>query len=199
MKLLLIRHGQSEADVLNVHEGRADYPLTELGRTQGKAMAAKVESFFKPEIIWSSTLKRAAETTDILTNKVGCNDVRYVDELMEQHNGILAGMPLAEAEKIPLPQYLHEAVEGGETFIEFRMRMEHIFSRIIHTTHADRIIIVAHGGVLSMLLNIFMGNPVDQNVWFITGDTGMHLLEKDGEERLVHFLNDTGHLSEIMS
>ncbi len=49
------------------------------------------------------------------------------------------------------------------------------------------------------LLNIFMGNPVDQNVWFITGDTGMHLLEKDGEERLVHFLNDTGHLAEIKS
>ncbi len=157
MKLLLIRHGQSEADVLNVHEGRADYSLTELGRTQGKAMAAKVEGLIKPDIIWSSTLKRAAETTDILTKKVECEDVRLVDELMEQHNGILAGMPLEEAEKIQFPQFLHEAVEGGETFIEFRMRLEHIFSRIIHTTHADRIIIIAHGGVLSMLTEYLYG------------------------------------------
>ncbi|VXC28191.1 Phosphoglycerate mutase (fragment) [Bacillus sp. 349Y] len=114
MKLLLIRHGQSEADVLNVHEGRADYPLTELGRTQGKAMAAKVESFFEPDIIWSSTLKRAAETTDILTKKVECEDVRFVDELTEQHNGILAGMPLEEAEKIQFPQFLHELWREGK-------------------------------------------------------------------------------------
>ncbi|VXC28190.1 Phosphoglycerate mutase (fragment) [Bacillus sp. 349Y] len=77
--------------------------------------------------------------------------------------------------------------------------MEHIFSRIIHTTNVDRIIIVAHGGVLSMLLNIFTRNAMDQNVLFITGDTGMHLLEMDGEERVVHFLNDTGHLAEIKS
>ena len=31
MKLLIIRHGQSEADLLDVHEGRADFPLTALG------------------------------------------------------------------------------------------------------------------------------------------------------------------------
>lgn len=28
MNILVIRHGQSEADILQVHEGRVDYPLT---------------------------------------------------------------------------------------------------------------------------------------------------------------------------
>ena len=42
MKLLLIRHGESEADLLDVHEGRADFPLTERGRRQARAMAAAV-------------------------------------------------------------------------------------------------------------------------------------------------------------
>ena len=31
MILLLIRHGESEADILNVHEGRADFELTPRG------------------------------------------------------------------------------------------------------------------------------------------------------------------------
>ena len=31
MLLLLIRHGESEADLLDVHEGRADFELTERG------------------------------------------------------------------------------------------------------------------------------------------------------------------------
>ncbi len=39
MKLLIIRHGESEADLLDVHEGRADYPLTERGHRQAQAMA----------------------------------------------------------------------------------------------------------------------------------------------------------------
>ena len=39
MNLLVIRHGQSEADILKVIEGRADFPLTELGHKQAEAMA----------------------------------------------------------------------------------------------------------------------------------------------------------------
>lgn len=39
MELLVIRHGQSEADILKCHEGRADFPLTDLGVRQGKLMA----------------------------------------------------------------------------------------------------------------------------------------------------------------
>ncbi|WP_241973191.1 histidine phosphatase family protein, partial [Bacillus cereus] len=34
MQILLIRHGESEADILNVHEGRADFELTKKGRQQ---------------------------------------------------------------------------------------------------------------------------------------------------------------------
>ena len=39
MRIVVIRHGESEADILNVHEGRADYNLTEKGHTQARAMA----------------------------------------------------------------------------------------------------------------------------------------------------------------
>jgi 2,3-bisphosphoglycerate-dependent phosphoglycerate mutase len=42
MEILLIRHGESEADILNVHEGRADFPSTELGQKQAMAMANRV-------------------------------------------------------------------------------------------------------------------------------------------------------------
>ena len=31
MRILVVRHGESEADILNVHEGRADFDLTEKG------------------------------------------------------------------------------------------------------------------------------------------------------------------------
>ena len=42
MILLVIRHGESEADLLDVHEGRADFELTERGHEQAIAMAKYV-------------------------------------------------------------------------------------------------------------------------------------------------------------
>ena len=39
MELLIIRHGQSEADILNVIEGRANFNLTDLGYQQAELMA----------------------------------------------------------------------------------------------------------------------------------------------------------------
>ena len=61
MKLLIIRHGQSEADILDVYEGRADYELTELGHRQVKQMADYVISNYSIDKIYSSPLKRAVQ------------------------------------------------------------------------------------------------------------------------------------------
>nr|WP_236717635.1 phosphoglycerate mutase family protein [Rummeliibacillus stabekisii] len=72
MQLLLIRHGQSEADILEVHEGRADYQLTELGEKQAQKMARHVREHFPPNIILASTLKRASRTAEILQETITC-------------------------------------------------------------------------------------------------------------------------------
>lgn len=196
MEILLIRHGQSEADLLNVHEGRADFSLTELGHKQAAAMAKRVGAEFPPEVIWSSTLKRAKETASYLSEATQCK-VNYEDDLMEHNNGVFAGIPYEEAKKIPKPQHPHERVQDGESFIEFRMRIEMIFSKIITSSAQSRIAIVAHGGVINNILNTFLRNPVTKDFWFRTGDTGIHLVEIKGNERVVHFLNDAQHIKSI--
>ena len=43
MRLLIIRHGESQADLLNVHEGRADFELTDRGHQQAQAMSKWVK------------------------------------------------------------------------------------------------------------------------------------------------------------
>lgn len=91
MELLIIRHGQSEADLLGVHEGRADFPLTELGKEQAKRMAEYVAIHYPPDIILSSPLKRAQSTAFILQKTVACQLVED-SNLMEFNNGVLAGL-----------------------------------------------------------------------------------------------------------
>jgi len=196
VEILLIRHGESEADLLNVHEGRADFSLTDLGRRQASAMAERVSSEITPDIIWSSTLKRAKETASYLAEHTGCK-VRYEDDLREFNNGVFAGVDFEEAKKLPLPDHPHERVQDGESFIEFRMRIEMIFSKIITTSTQNRIAIVAHGRVINNILQSFLKNPVTKDYWFKTGDTGMHLIEITERDRVIHFLNDRKHLDSL--
>jgi 2,3-bisphosphoglycerate-dependent phosphoglycerate mutase len=80
MQVLVIRHGESEDESINVHE-----PLTSRGIEQSKKMSLSVSEEFPPELIWSSTLQRASKTAEILADTVGC-PVKYLDELREQNN-----------------------------------------------------------------------------------------------------------------
>ncbi|MGZ4106172.1 MAG: histidine phosphatase family protein [Tumebacillaceae bacterium] len=194
MQILLIRHGQSEADLLDVHEGRADFPLTPLGMEQVKKMAARVQREFPLDMIWASTMKRASATAACVAETVGC-PVEYLDELREHDNGDMAGKPLAE---VPFPWGLppHEKFGSyGESAIEFRARGEHVFSWIKkQSVSYERIAIVAHGGMISRILESFLSIPMQHDIFFTTGDTGIHLLEYHEHGRLVRFMNDTTHL-----
>ncbi|KAB8138161.1 histidine phosphatase family protein [Gracilibacillus oryzae] len=197
MEILLIRHGESEADILKVHEGRADFSLTDLGNKQAQVMADRIYEEFPLDVIWSSTLKRARETTSYLSKLMDC-EVHYEDNLMEHNNGLFAGVAFDKADHLAMPQHLHDRFPEGESYIEFRMRIEIIFSKIITaSTNMKRIAIVAHGGVISNILQAFLKNPVAKDYWFKTGDTGIHLVEIKENERVIHFLNDTNHLKSI--
>ena len=196
MQILLIRHGESEADILNVHEGRADFELTERGRKQVGSLSQKVKNDFPPDFIWASTLKRARETAEILGETIGC-PVQLEEELMEFNNGVQAGLSFEEAKKYPGPKFYHDRFENGESFIEFRMRIETIFSKIVTGNKYERIAIVAHGGVINNILRSFYQMPINMDYYFKIGDTGISLIEFTEKEKVIHFINDTNHLENI--
>ncbi|WP_286230401.1 histidine phosphatase family protein [Neobacillus mesonae] len=198
MELLIIRHGQSEADLLGVHEGRADFPLTELGKEQAKRMAEYVAIHYPPDIILSSPLKRAQSTAFILQKTVACQLVEDPN-LMEFNNGVLAGLSReVAAAKYPLPKNgrpAHIRIQDGESELEFRFRAERVFHKIIYEYREfDRVAVVSHGGLISNLLKAFLRQPPTSELAFATGDTGFHFLEIKNERRVVRFLNNLEHL-----
>ncbi|MFJ8067274.1 histidine phosphatase family protein [Psychrobacillus sp. NPDC096426] len=193
MEILVIRHGQSEADLLGVHEGRADFSLTALGEQQAKRMATYVASHFPPDIILTSPLKRAKSTALIIQGAVGCELLEEKD-LMEFNNGVLAGLSREEAAiKYPIPpngRPAHIPIENGESDLEFRYRAERIYHKVLFDySNCERIAIVSHGGLISHLLKAFLRQPINNEFVFATGDTGIHLLEVKGDKRIVKFLN----------
>lgn len=198
MKLLIIRHGESEADLLRVHEGRADFALTAEGQRQAAAMAEWVAENYTIDRIYASTLIRAQQTAAALA-AITKAPMQNEDDLREYNNGLLAGLPYAEAAaKYPPQANLppHCSVYEMESQIDFRCRIERILSRIMHeSSNDDTIAIVSHGGTIKMLYQAFLGLPMVSDIIFATGDTGIHLWERTLSRRRVIFANSTAHLS----
>ncbi len=200
MKILVIRHGESEADLLDVHEGRADFALTERGRRQAEAMANYVTDNYNISKIYASTLTRAKQTAQHLSDKAGVPIV-FDENLMEFNNGLLAGLPRSVVrEKYPevpdLP--IDKAVYGQESQVEFRQRAENALSRILSETEQDETIaVVSHGGMINQLYRSFFNMPVDCTYFFNTADTGVHIWSLTGKEKRVIKANFDEHAKGI--
>lgn len=198
MDLLVVRHGQSEADLLGVHEGRADYPLTGLGELQANAMARWVCGQFAPQEIYCSPLRRALRTAEILGFMAGV-DLTPMESLMEWDNGLLAGLPYAEAERryprmANLP--FHRSRYGCESMLDFRFRAERTLLEILHRSRGlGCVAIVSHGGTIAMLHRAFCGLPVTDLGGFPSGDTAVHIWRVESGKRRQIVNNSLEHLS----
>ena len=200
MKLLVIRHGESEADLLDVHEGRADFALTERGHRQAEAMAEYVAENFDISKIYASTLARAKQTAQHLSDKTDL-PIIFDENLMEFNNGLLAGLPRAVVrEKYPIIPDLpiDKAVYGQESQVEFRQRAENALSRVISESQADETVaVVSHGGMINQLYRSLFEMPVDCKFFFNTADTGIHIWSVNDTERRVIKANFDEHTKGI--
>lgn len=200
MKLLIIRHGESEGDLRDVHEGRADFPLTDRGHLQAERMAQAVAARYRVDAIYCSPLRRAQQTARHLERSTSA-PLALDDDLMEFDNGLLAGMErsVARAQYPDVPDLPpHASVYGQESMLEFRFRAERALSRIIAASDADATVaVVTHGGMISRLYRAFLRLPIGSDALFMTGDTGVHEWRIEGDRRVIVRANDTEHAKDI--
>ncbi|PKK40152.1 hypothetical protein ABB02_00661 [Clostridiaceae bacterium JG1575] len=198
MKLIVVRHGESQADVLRVCEGRADFSLTEKGLLQAKRAGQWIYEQYDLTRIFASPLRRARQTAEAISGPSGL-PVIYWDDLMEFDNGELAGVPFAEVDaKFPMRATLgpHESIYGQESRIHFRMRAERVMARLYsECQESDVICLVSHGAMINQLFRAFLKLPMDMNAWLATGDTGIHEWVAISGGRGITYINSMVHLT----
>lgn len=62
--ILLVRHGQSEANVAGIFTGHCGFPLSELGHAQAERTAEYIKSHYPVDLVYSSDLPRAFQTAE---------------------------------------------------------------------------------------------------------------------------------------
>lgn len=103
MKLVLLRHGQSEWNKLNLFTGWKDVDLSEKGVEEAKSAGRKLkEAGIEFDIAYTSYLKRAIKTLNIALEEMDSLHLETVKtwRLNERHYGALQGLNKKEtAEK----------------------------------------------------------------------------------------------------
>jgi len=93
--LILVRHGQSEWNLKNLFTGWKNPDLTEQGIAEAKATGIKLKTArVKPDAYFTSSLRRAQHTLDLILDELGVVDVVITrnQALNERDYGDLAGL-----------------------------------------------------------------------------------------------------------
>lgn len=170
MRLFLVRHGQTEANLRGVFCGLTDVPLTPLGVEQAGNVAgwlAEVEFAHAA----SSQLLRARHTTDIVLAGHSLNaevDNKSVDDQlnemnfgeweMRHHHDLQHEDPDAWAAWVA--DWQQASPTGGESFPQFSTRIESVVQSLLSTKDNEKNqLVVAHQGVLSLMLARLLAMP----------------------------------------
>lgn len=184
MRLILVRHGQTDLNTKRVYQGRgSDIDLNEVGLEQ----ARKTAEFLKNEkidLIISSPLKRALQTAQII-NKYHNIDIKTIDKITERDFGEFEGVEYAKVDYKNIREedaYEKFDVEHPKKFQE---RVES-FLEDIHIEHYGKnILIVSHGGTLKMLLSVLQKIPWEIGVYKIKKENAsISILEIDEKKQL---------------
>jgi 2,3-bisphosphoglycerate-dependent phosphoglycerate mutase len=97
--LILLRHGNSVWNQANLFTGWVDVDLSDQGRTEAKRAGQLLdESGLKPDVLFTSVLKRAINTAHIALDQIDRNWIPTIRSwrLNERHYGALQGLDKAE-------------------------------------------------------------------------------------------------------
>lgn len=156
--IYIIRHGQTDWNAIGRCQGRIDIELNEHGINQAKEIHNKLENV-KFDKVFSSPLKRALKTVQIITNE----DIIIDNRIIERCIGVLEGKLQTEIEiNIDFNKIIDDEL-GIEQITDFKGRIFNFFEEIQEKYKGKNVLVVTHAGVSIYARCFFEGEPVDGN------------------------------------
>src|SRR4051794_27664992 len=164
--LVLVRHGQSAWNLTNLFTGWRDVDLTEQGVEEARAAGRKlVGQNIRFDVAFTSSLKRAQRTLDIMLAEMGQSNVPVFKDqaLNERDYGDLSGLNKDDAREKWGDEQVHiwrrsydVAPPGGESLRDTAARVlpyyiQEIVPRVLRGEH---VLVVAHGNSLRALVMV---------------------------------------------
>ncbi|MGB2814698.1 MAG: histidine phosphatase family protein [Dehalococcoidales bacterium] len=201
-EIILARHSETEWNVAEVFRGQIDIDLSETGVKQAKLLAEYL-STSAIEAVYSSPLKRARETAEIIArpHKLKVNaDPDLIDFDFGQWQGLSHEEVKEKYEDLYTKWVTHPeqvSMPGGESLEDVARRVIRFRNRII-AGHHGIILIVGHRVVNKIMLCTMLGLD-NSHFWKTRQDTcGISILTYQDEQFILTRHNDTSFLKPVV-
>lgn len=200
MRLILVRHGETDINKARLALGRADVELNQHGRWQAQRLALSL----KDEAIgaiYSSPLKRALATAEPIASSHGLQ-VQVDEGLIEMDIGEMEGLTFQQVgERYPhfLQAWLggqaaYEPMPGGERLLDVQERAWQAIERIRQRQEQRTVAAVTHNFVIITLLCRVLGLELANFRRLRHSVAAKSVLEMGRDRIIVVSFNDTCHL-----
>ena len=179
MKLLLIRHGQTDWNLNGKIQGSCDIELNDTGIEQGKALSNMLlEQNYEFSVIYTSSQRRAVKTSEILSERT---NLEYIPMrgLEEINLGDWEGLSWTEVEEKFPTEYAewymnrrYTRPPKGESYQDMLERVLAAIYKIINE-NCDDVVIVTHSAVIMCLQCYITNTPFDEMTKFKTENTAI--------------------------
>lgn len=161
-RFILLRHGQTPLSVERRYSGRGNPDLTDEGRRQARAAAARVVREEGIAAIVTSPLRRARSTAEEVAVLTGIDVVEHPG-LIENDFGAWEGLTFTEASQ--RDPDLHRAwlsditvpAPGGESFAQVAERISRTKAELLERYPGQTVVLVSHVTPIKTLLQDALG------------------------------------------
>ncbi|WP_439239683.1 histidine phosphatase family protein [Lonepinella sp. BR2919] len=162
MRLILLRHGETEWNKSFRLQGHANSSLSERGIAQAKAIKP-ILAQFKPQIVVASDLGRVQQTAEI----VGYKNVHFDAHLRELNMGDWTGKSKVDLLKEQPECYKawragEFTPDNGESWQDFCFRIKTTLLSYIKKYPNQDILAIVHSGVIRVACHVFLGIATDK-------------------------------------
>ena len=200
-KIILVRHGHVDWIAPERFRGRAELPLSSLGRRQAQAAAGYIAATWKPDAVYTSPLGRCRETGAAIAAPFRL-EPQPIDGLCDIDYGEWQGLTPDQAKECwPNESELWfraphiAALPGGETLAAVLSRVTAALRDILQHHPDQTVVMVGHDSVNRVLFLFTLDLPLSR-YWHLRQDPcGINELILDNGSFVVGSINQTQHLS----
>ncbi len=203
-RLILVRHGRSEANLTQTFAGHTDAALSKLGQRQAEAVADRLAATEQINAVYASDLSRAVETARPTAARFGL-PVLTDEGLREIFAGVWENMTFDDI----LEQYHADRVQwledlgnacctGGESVKEVYARVKHALFRIAEENDGKTVMIASHWTPIYCAFCMATGTPIEEiRTLPMPLNCAISLFTYENNSLAPIYLNDDAHLTDI--
>ncbi len=197
--IYIVRHGQTEWNLLGKTQGHGNSDLTPKGIEQAELLADSMTKY-PIDYIYSSDLGRAYQTAEIIGNKLSI-EVEKTEALREMNFGTWEGRiikDIIEEDPELYKMWRNEPhlakIPQGETLSQIKKRTDAFIKEINEKYDGKHIVLVTHSLCARIMLLSFLDSDV-KNIYRINqANTALNIIELRDYGPVVMKMNDTTHI-----